>query len=645
MPRNTTTSGKWTALLFALVFLLTSLTVIFVQPANVSGYETKGTLDAWIEGQVVNGEAGMKVTCQTLKQTGMTPPQFITLYFNGTTDASGGFNISVDSDTWGSSPALNPYTVVIHSTYYKEAVTGYDLYTFSDHIFKGNTSFVPDGELLVSDPPTCNMTVRVINGTSGEPLEGALVELGYRPGFPEPPFSLVRTTDAAGETVYPRIRSVNTSVEITEKDFQPLSETDPNDFMIVPEGGEALSIFTMTEKEWPFSVLLDSVDVNHSLPIRIDFKRTMHRESILNVNNYGLFREAGMLEIPFGLTSLEDDTMIDLQPLEDLEFDTTYNLRIEPYIMDALGARPLWRAMTVPFTTELPPGAIIGRLVNSKTGEPADGLQAMVLDQISFSNEEGTFIFPSIPAGSYRLEVNESYLYNGTSRPGCVVEKGKVLDLGDVPIGPKSWGTLRVGVASRGSPFEGARVRIVDDMIPEGRFDLLTGPEGEVFFPKVVAGAVTLEVSAPHHSTVGDMAYVPVSGEGSLDIVLKEDPFPLWVEAVDVDERGNVLPGTNFVVHVSEPIRFSTLNVTIWKKDDEGLPTVSVPLSLVAGQDELTYIVDPDIRLPLESRFVLMVSTELKALDDASFILWRELEFHFNTADLPMILVNGTLLF
>ncbi|MGA1866358.1 MAG: Ig-like domain-containing protein, partial [Thermoplasmatota archaeon] len=174
---------------------------------------------------------------------------------------------------------------------------------------------------------------------------------------------------------------------------------------------------------------------------------------------------------------------------------------------------------------------------------------------------------------------------------------------------------------------------------------LLTGSQGEVFFPRVIAGAVTLEASAPHHNSVGDMAYVPISGEGGLNIDLKEDTFPVWVEAVDVDQGGNVLPGTNFLVHVSEPVKFSTLNITIWKEVDECLPTPTGPLSLVAGHVEHTYIVDPDIRFPLESRFVLFISTELKALDDASFILWRELEFHFNTVDLPMILVNGTLLF
>ncbi|MGA1872789.1 MAG: Ig-like domain-containing protein [Thermoplasmatota archaeon] len=624
-----------------LLVLMSSISVLLA--SDTAADEATGTMDAWIIGTVENGELGIQISCQTLKRVGGNPPQ--QLYFNGTTDVSGNFNITVDSNQWGSPTEIGQFTVYAYSTYYKQMIPGSEMYMFSDHIYSGNESSVPQGSLVARDYPTSNLTLRVLNGSSGEPLPGASVELGYRPNIPEPPFELTSISDATGEVSYSKVRSVNTSVEITKANFRPLSDTEPANYFIVKEGGDTFLSFDLVERPWPFTVLVGSEDVNYSQPIRIDFNRVMDHSSIIKQSNYGLWKVDGMVAIPYRLTARESDRMVDLEPLSDLEFNTTYELRIEPYLYDEGATRPLWRAMTVTFTTELPPGSIVGRMVNSVTMEPAEGMWVRVLDQHSVTDEDGFFSFPVVPAGTYKLVVDESYLYNSTTMPGTKVEKGKAVDLGDVPIDPKTWGSLKVKVFSGQTPLEGAWVRIVDDFVTEDDLNYTTDYKGEVYFDKVIAGAVTVDVSAANHNQRGDMAFVPASGEGYLEISLTEDPLPVSVEAVNVLQEDTVDPSTNFHIQLLEPIKFSTLNVTIWTTDVDDEPVQSIPLSIEAGGDELTYIVNPDIQLPLERTFLLTVSSELVSLEGSTPVLWRDLRYVFRTPDLPDININGTLLF
>ncbi|MGA1820196.1 MAG: Ig-like domain-containing protein [Thermoplasmatota archaeon] len=630
------------ALVLCILLMLVISAFVHLNSNDVSADEVIGTQDAWIKGSVVNGELGMKVTCQSMKLVGGNPVQ---IYFNGTTDASGNFNITVDSNNWGGQPEISPYTVFIFSTYYKEAIPGSDFYPFTENIFSGNVTGVPPGSLIARDFATSNLTVKILNRTSGEPLPGTRVEISHKQNIPTPPFPIAKSTDTNGEVYYPLIRSVNTTVEATRTNFRPLSTTEPDNYVIVNEGGETSIVFELFEKPWPFTVLVGSEDVNHSQPIRIDFKRTMDHTSILKTGNYGLWKVDGMVPVPYRLTSRDSDRMVDLEPLDDLEFNTSYILRIEPYLLDDSAMRPLWRAMTVTFTTELPPGSITGRLVNAKTLVPAEGLFVRVIDQLSVTDEDGIFHFPVVPAGTYRLDVDESYLYNSTTKPGTIVDKGEGLDLGDIPVGPKKWGSLRVKVLSDGMPLEGAWVQVVDDLIQKGDMNLTTNGTGEVLFKNVVSGAVTVDASAHHHNRRGDMALVPESGRGYIEIELTEDPLPVWIEVVNENTDGSVAPGSNFLVHVPEAIKFSTLNVTIWRTDPMGDLLQEIPLSIEAGLDELTYIVNPDIQLPLESSYILIVSGELETLDDSTRILWRNLEFSFRTPDLPMVHVDGTLLF
>jgi hypothetical protein len=259
---------------------------------------------------------------------------------------------------------------------------------------------------------------------------------------------------------------------------------------------------------------------------------------------------------------------------------------------------------------------------------------------------DGVFHFPLIPEGSYRMDVDESFLYNFTSITDLEVQKGMTLDVGDIQLGPKSMGSLKVQVNSSGVPLEGAWVRIVDDMIRDDSFNLTTNSTGVAFYPKVLAGAVTLEAGAEHHNIRGDMAFVPVGREGLIEFNLVEDQLPVWIEPVETDTGGNVLAGSDLLVHVPEPITFSTLNITMWRTDPDNNRIEEIPLTPPEkGVDDLTYIIDPMISLPLESSYVLIVSDELMTLVSPTRVIWRNLEYEFSTPDLPLIHINGTLLF
>jgi hypothetical protein len=631
-------------LMVSVLFLLLPALSFVMLTGSVHAEGELGSLNAWIVGIVDNAEDGMLVSCKTVYTGGSVPKDE---YFNGTTNASGHFNITVDSNDWDERHVYSPYQVSIFSTYYKNVISGKDLYTFQGHTYAGNETTVPPGSLSVSDAPTSNLTIKILNRTSSMPLEGVEVEISYtQVSIPEPPFVTIATTDITGEVVYPRVRSVNTTIDAKKDNFRFLNNTEEHNYVIVQGGGNTQITFDLIEKPWPFTVLIDRIDVNHSDPITIDFNRVMDPATITDASNFRLWKIEGDVDVPFTITPKSGDQIVDLIPDEPLEYNTNYSLRLDTRLKDEGGSKPLWRAMTVTFTTESPPGIVIGRIIDSVSSDPVEGIVLRIFDQMVISQADGNFIFPLIPKGSYRMIIDESYLYNSSSIGGLNVEKGDTLDLGDIPIDPKPSGSLRVKVLSDGVPLEGAWVRVIDDLIKEGDFNVTTNSTGIALFPRVLANAITIEAGAPHHNTKGDMVFVNIGSEGYVEINLIEDPIPVWIEPLETNLDGTVVPTTDFLVHLSEAITFSTLNVTLWSTGSGETLLEKIPLTPPEkGSDDLTYIIDPMITLPLETSYIMMVSDGLLTLNDSLPLLWRNFEYKFNTPDHPMININGTLLF
>ncbi|MGA1848129.1 MAG: Ig-like domain-containing protein, partial [Thermoplasmatota archaeon] len=487
--------------------------------------------------------------------------------------------------------------------------------------------------------------ITVYNKTSGQQLESARVELVYGPEIPDPPFILTKATNSSGQVEYLQVRSINTTVDITKPNFLSLPASGDPDWVNINEGVETLAYFYLTERPWPFRILTDGDDVNVSQPVVVDFRTEMDPSTIIDTSNYRLTNTDEDSEVGFTLTAKDSNRKVDIRPTSPLDFDTNYTLRLDTGFRDDGGSRLLWRAMTGSFRTELPPGTLSGNVMDGGDGSPVSGLRVKLIDQTAVTDGTGHFEFPVVPAGSYRLEVEESFLYNGTSLTGVRIDKGEDLELEDIHVDPKNWGSLEVKVLSGGDPLEGAWVNLISPYIWGDHYNLTTNSTGSVHYPRVVVGAVTMEIGADHHSTRPDVALVKKDELKLLTVNLVEDPLPVSISPAQVNPDGTVPQNSNFMITLSEAIKFSTLNLTMFQIDEDGSVIKELPiLPPGPGGDELTYIIDPPPLL-LESRYMFVLSKELMTLNDPRPILWRDLYHIFRTPELPLSHLNGSLLF
>lgn len=601
-----------------------------------------GLQDAWIIGKVMNAATMLDVSCESI-YTASQGSDPVLQYYNGTTDIQGNFNITVDSNPWKNDSYYSPYKVTIFGNYHQSIYSGKDKFIFENATYSGNESAVPNGILEVVTNPLSNLTLTILNGSSGEPLENARVELQYPQGFPAAPFPLAKGTDAAGQAAFDGIRSVNTTVAVTKLNFQPLVDTEPADYVVVQEGGDMQRTFTLIEKPWPFALLGDESDINATENVTINFKQEMDPVSITTLSNFQMWKVDGEVPISFALAAKDSNRKVHIDPEEPLEYDTVYRIRLEPRLRTDGGTFPLWRAMEITFKTELQPGQMKGRIISSSDGSPAENVRIMVLDQTRSTNSTGHFHFSIVPQGTYRLDVLESFLFNDSSLSGVEVDKGEIVVVDDIVIDPKPWGMLEVNVMSGDSPLEGAWIKIIDETVMAGEFNLTTDGNGMAFFPSVRTGAVIMKVGASHHAVRDDMALVYEGKRSYLNITLIEDDIPVWIEATDPIEGEIVDPQSNFLLHVPEPVVFSTINVTMFMTDEMGAHIEEVSLTPPEKQNDLVYIINPP-RLQMESYYKITIGSDLESLSTNEEIIWRDVSLEFKTPDFDLSYINGSLL-
>jgi len=628
--------------LMAVVLMVLQISVaVMAVPGLPDSGDPAGTRDAWIVGKVRNGIGGMAVSCKTIKTSG--GPSTQTIYFNGTTNAQGSFNITVDSNTWGETETLTPYEVTVSPTYYLGLHSG--IHILVNFTYAGNVSRVLDGTFEAYRYPLSNLTITVYNKTSGEPLGSARVELVYGPEIPTPPFLLAKATNATGQVEYSLVRSMNTTIDVTRTNFVSLSASGDPDWIDVQEGGDMNVDIQLAEKPWPFRILTEGDDVNVSQGVVVDFRTEMDPSTILNKENYRLTNIDDGSDVDLNLVAKDSNRKVDLIPKTPLEFDTNYTLRLDTGFRDDGGSKLLWRAMTGSFRTELPPGTVSGTVIDSNDASGVAGLRVRLLDQTAVTDPSGHFHFSVVPAGSYRLDVEESFLYNGTGMTGVQLDKGEDLVLSDLEVDPKEWGSLKVRVLSGGQPLEGAWVNLISPFIWGDLYNITTNVTGMVHYPRVRAGAVTMEIGASHHATRPDVALVKKGEEKLLTANLVEYPLPASIAPALVNPDGTIPHNSDFIISLSEAIKFSTLNLSLFQIDDEG--SLIRELDILPpgpGGDELTYIIDPPPLL-LESRYMFILSEELMTLEDPRPLMWRDLVHIFRTPELPLVYLNGSLLF
>ncbi|MGA1822006.1 MAG: Ig-like domain-containing protein [Thermoplasmatota archaeon] len=587
-----------------------------------------GPADAYIQGTVVNGTTGIKVEISTLDNT-TEPP--IRRYFNGSTMALGVFNIIVDSDP----VHLSPYEVRIFRTYYLEVVR--DFYPFEESINSSTSQVVPLGELEVTPAPIGDLRVTILNKSSGEPLEGVRVDVDQGNGYPSIPFPTANGTDGNGQVLYQSLLAVNTTVSGSIKNFLSLVNSNDINWAVVEEGIVTDAVFYLKEKQWPFATTPadGDTDVPVSRNITINFNQIMDTDTTENDDNYRIFRVDTDESINFTARSHSLGMKADLDPDEDLEYNTTYGVRLDTGLENELGGRPLWRTMEFEFRTELRPGTVAGRIVDGVDSRGIPDVNMRIKDVETRSNETGFFLFEAVPSGDHSLRIDESYLYEGLLVEDVDVEKGMDLDLGTITLDRMAWGSLNVTVSSGQGPVAGAWVAI------EGSgMNMTTDESGRVRFERTRIGKVTLTAGALHHDQVMDQVFVDEGKTVFLNIMLTEDELPVMVTPTRIISGRIVDPMTNFNLTMPGEINRETLEVSIWVTDDEGSRSEEIPLLPITIGDNFNYTVKPVGSLPMERTFVLIVRGILED-PDGSMILWRDLTFDFETPVLPPSFIAG----
>ena len=631
-------------MLFVMAAAAVMLLTVSVPAPVAEGDAPLDLLDANITGKVENGTSGIKVSCQSVKTPTGTGSNPRLIYFNGTTNSTGHFNIAVDSNSTAEPPSysLSTYTVLIESTYYLDAVK--ESHTFDTHIEMGDVFQVPDGVLEVTSAVVGDLTVRIINKTSGAPLEGASVTIDHDPGTPDIPFTATLTTDSSGEVEYTDVRAEEVIVEATRENFLDLSSTVAENNGMVIEGTTTVLQFNLTERPWPFTTdpPAGSTSANVTEGIEVDFGTEMDPASITSLSNYDLETGSGFpVSFSVQILGTENDT-VSIVPDEPLEYDSDYVLYIYPSIRSLGGWELLWRTMDVPFHTELKPGIVRGRIIEEGTSEPVSGIEVELVDQVVRTDPDGSFEFPLVIDGVHDLEVEASYLFGELSREDISVKRGDVIDLGNLTIGALPHGSMRIFVTSGGEPLEGAWVKVLSSEIHEDEFNLTTNSTGVAYFQRVRSGNVNLRIGADHHSSKIDIAIVPEGGTGNLTVDLVEDDPPVEVRFTQEISPGVADPSSDFLLIMPEPVDFSTLQVNLWRLI-EGERDSEISLSPPqTGSENNSYLIRVQGQLPQETEMELVVDDGLLALDDGEPVLWEDIVHRFSTPQLPVSNIVGT---
>lgn len=631
----------------AVVCLLLGMTSIMILDDNSEATPARGIADATITGTVVNGTADMDVIIKTMKSpSGDPPPAPYMIYFNTTTDATGSFSKTVDSRDTSTSPAyiLDQYQVEVRPTYYYGLSDPF--HQFGNLIDPGDTFTVPDGELEAFIEPVGNLTIKILNGSSGEPLEGVVVTVEHVPDIPDIPFSQVGVTDSAGETTFTDIRSVETSVEATKIHFRSLTSTVTENTVDIEKGGDTMAVFNLTENPWPFTTIPanGASSGNVSQGFLIDFGQEMDFNSMNRSSNY-LFEELGGEAIPFSISipGTENDR-VRLVPDEPLDYDADYHVSILATIRSFGGGVPLWRTMDIEFHTEIIPSMVRGRVVE-EVSIPVKGVVVNLVDQTVNSGADGTFLFPLVIPGTFDLVIEEGYIFHGAEVEDVEVQRGEDIDLGDILVTSRPRGSLNVTITSGGEVLPGAWVKILSNDLGNDEYNITTDDSGNASFKMVRSGIVNLKTGAPHHSQKVDVVTVPENGHGEITIDLVEDAFPVTIEIIDSVSPGVASATSDFLITPPEAIDFQTLNVTLWVLDGSG--TEDYEIDLMQPQFDSgsgSYLVKVQGQLPLGKDLHLVIGDEMEAEDDGKRVLWRDMVFSFSTLPIPDGNLAGTIL-
>lgn len=529
------------------------------------------------------------------------------------------------------------------------------------------TEEIPDGSLWYERGVFGNISFTVLNGSSGEPLDG----VGFH--FRNHPFhQSIHTgnyTDANGNVSFDNLQmgldgnSNEVYIEVEKGNFTYTGGENDNVLLKTIFNGTSVHYnITLEENDLVASYAPSSPD-NTDLPVNKDqipsrvfvtFNDHMDRTTIDDSNLYLKEQGGAKVAITYDWAT---DSLCKIVPDNDLDYNTTYEVFITPRVKKLDGNESLWRTFSYSFSTQKRPGVLRCQVYTNGTMDPApDGSMIKLDTNLPQLLVDGYYEFDNVlPAvEGHTVQVIgptvggiSEYLYYGNSDSGIHVNRGDILDvMGLVTIKRPVRDTEIEVLDEDGNHIEGATV--THRVTKESKVTDITG---KVTFEDILQEWDTgFDVSYPNYFDSTVTVSIGTEDPTMVNVTLYENDFPLVIKARS-DYTIDLAPGTIITVDSNIQIDF---------KDDEGfsLPMnpdtitkdslkiidplgVSVALEIVDTPGDLSrWTLEPNDYLKYDTKYTIFIQ-ETVASNSGINPLWRDFTLEIKTEGLDPSAVLG----
>jgi hypothetical protein len=625
----------------------------------------------WIEGLNVSNPDGLPST-YGLNVSGMSPgppptplpPDQATIALNATNP--GNFSVIVDISLHDTT---QPWTFTLDDCYgWNETNNG--TVSYPHPVSWDNVHYIPNGTLGYYKGVFGNISIKILNGSSGQPLENVSFRFENHPDHST--IASGNMTDPSGDVRFnnmqlglDRYNSQNNLVKvyITKENFT-YNDGNGTDVAYLPLFLDATTQYTMTIDENPL-VKNSAPSPEANTGINVDRNRVPNQvfveffddidQSTVDRDTLYLMEEGGgKVNITYQWATSK---LCGIKPNEDLKYNTTYRVFVTPRITNTTGYPQLWRTFSFDFKTQLPPGVLRCQVNINGTMDPAPEGSMIKLDAglpypLVNGYYEFTDVFPSMSGHTITVigpTVNgtEEYLYYGNTISDIDVDRGQVIDVLGLHVTKRPVRQAEITIVDEEEfPVFGATVihKVTDET---GTTDLT----GKVTFEEILVERDTsFWISYPNYE---DDSLTIQNGTMDPVMVTKtifENKFPITMKArsdFEYELPGSIIPVDSKiqidfetdqgVEYNMDPDTMTTDNLKIL--DDQELP-IQIDIESTPGDGSRWSLIPRDF-LEYGSNYTVLV-TESVATTTGTNPLWRDYRLTFATESLDDSSVSGT---
>jgi len=592
--------------------------------------------------------------------TSQQPPQPIGPY-NATFDNLTTMEFSVGVDITNHDP-LAPWEFNLADRYGYNATSGGKI--FLPHPVEwedvsNTTFFIDNGTIEYTPGAFGSMSLTVLNGTSGEPLQ----DVGFR--FPRhKPFDTSESglvTDVNGDVTFNglqlgRDRNNRVEIEFLKENFNtedgsgklalPLYLGNTTHYTVVLRENDLVNIFA------PSDGAIKVKTEKEIVSIFIRFHHPMNKTSV-NSNTVYL-EETGAGKVDVGYRWDAEGRSVNLEPVEDLKYNTTYKMVVTPRVLNITDVENLWRTFESTFTTWLRPARVFGTVYIEGTMNPApQGTEIQLDNEPRVVLNNGQFDNPSVKEDTihtltvYGPEVGSvsEYMYYGNMGDPYSFNIGRGVDLevNDIYVTKRETRTVIFTVVDEeGAPLEG--VTLLNQITKE---EFQTDMAGQASVEDIRTDLTTpFRASLENYFDQAFSIYAGTEDPTYKNLTLLEEELPVEVKARGVYD----VPLTVGVVSIIDVDSYIIMDF-LKDMDTETMTTDNIQI-LGPGGSPITvdvrnetgsfkrWLVIPRNDLLYNTQYTLLV-TESVAEAAGSNPFWKDLRITFRTQSLDSAAVNG----